>query len=428
MACTAHPMASRSGPDAGEDAPMQDAPPDSDMALPLPGEDATDLPTDDRLPTPDVADAAVDRRDSEADLFPGVDGGLALVSWIQSVGGTPVRVLKKDKYVFLGDWEDMVGHVASTSGESGSIQTYDVSDPSLPVLRSTLFTPSDQIQDIAIDGPWLFAANDDQGLRILDISQPEALRSVTNRPRGYYATSVALTASATAAGRQVYALVGYLYNGGLDIHEVPEGGPIPDPVNYKSVELPKRCDVHQIQVREDRAFILASDGESLGCIEILNIARLPVLPTALGRLCLPFTTYGSLGEIRVSGDLVYFSASDHAGSPKKVGGLRVISMKDPAHPALIGSMDVLPSAGAIPWKGTGLAVDGKEVFFLTPAGLQVIDVSDPSHPVLGPFAPYPAVFGTCQGGTAIVEGNLLYVGAYCRPPGGRGGLAIYRRH
>jgi len=293
-------------------------------------------------------------------------------------------------------------------------------------LRSTLFTPSDQIQDLAIEGQWLFAANDAQGLRLVDISQPEALRSVTNRVSlaGEFATSVAVTVRPTDAGQQLYAFAGYLYGGALDIHAVPDGGPIPDPVHYTSAALPSRCDVYQIQIRDDRAYLLTGDGGSQGYVEILDIAQLPAVPKVLGRLSLPFASTGGIGDIRLSGDLLYFSASDHSSHG---GGLRVINVADPTQPALVASLDLTPNAGNIPWKGTGLALAGNQVFFMTGSGVQVIDVSAPTQPVLGTFAPFPAAFGVCQGGTAVAEADLLYVGAYCYPPNGQGGLAIYRR-
>ena len=376
----------------------------------------------------DSPDVGVDRpTDSEA----GSNASLELVSWIQSVGGTPIRVLKRDQYVFLGDWENRPQIAPTGSVEDGSIQTYTVADPLQPLCGPTLFTPGDQIQDLAIEGPWLFAANDAQGLRLVDISNPFNLKSVAARSGdGQYATSVAVTVRVTDASQQLYAFVGYLYNGGLEVHAVPEGGPIPAPVRYTSAALPGRCDVYQILVRDDRAYILAGDGASLGCVEILDISQLPAVPTALGRLCFPFSTYGSIGDIRLSGDLLYFSASDYSGASGlgHVGGLRIIDVQNPAQPALVGSLDLPPAAGTIPWKGTGLAVAGQEVFFIGPSGVRVIDVSTPASPALRSSAPFPTAFGVCQGGTAVMDADLLYVGAYCSTPGGRGGLAIYQRH
>jgi hypothetical protein len=348
------------------------------------------------------------------------------VSFIQSVGGTPIRVLKRDQYVFLGDWENRPQTTPSTSTNDGSIQTYDVSDPLHPVLKSTLFTPGDQIQDLAINGQWLFAANDALGLRLVDISDPTALKSVTNRVNGsLFATSVAVTARGTDASRQLYAFAGYLYGGALDIHAVPDGGPIPAPVHYTSAVLTSRCDVNQVQVQDDRAYLLDSDGQSVDYVEILDISQLPAVPTALGRIRLPVASYGNIGDIRLSGDLLYFSASDHS---THVGGLRIINVQDPTKPALVGSLDLPPKTGAIDWKGTGLAVAGQEVYFITSSGVQVIDVSTPSSPALRTFAAFPTAFGVCQGGTAVKDADLLYVGAHCTTPGGQGGLAIYRRH
>jgi hypothetical protein len=420
-------------PDTQPEPDTQPPPPDANAAdagsdSPPPDADAADAGSD----RPDVADGTIDRYDAGVDQAPevGADGGLELVAWIQSVGGTPVRVLKQNQYVFLGDWENGVAPATSARSQDGSVQTYEVGDPRAPVLRSTLFTPAHQVHDLAINGQWLYVANDLLGLRLVDISQPAALRSVSNRVNGnLYATSVAVTVRGTDASRQLYALVGYLYDGGLDIHAVPDGGPIPDPVHYTSASLSSRCDVNQVQVRDDHAYILASNGETQGYLEILDISRLPTAPPALGRLSLPFASHGGVGDIRLSGDLLYLSTGDYSNpAATHVGGLRIINVRDPTQPALVGSLDLPPSAGSIPWKGTGLALGAKEVFFITSSGVQVLDVSTPSAPARRTFASFPTAFGVCQGGTAVWEADLLYVGAYCRPPTGQGGLAIYRRY
>jgi hypothetical protein len=74
------------------------------------------------------------------------------------------------------------------------------------------------------------------------------------------------------------------------------------------------------------------------------------------------------------------------------------------------------------------SVAGQEVYVLTSSGVKVIDVSTPSRPTLRNTAAFPTAFGDCQGGTAVIEADLLYVGAYCQPTSrGRGGLAVYRR-
>lgn len=76
----------------------------------------------------DRPDAGMDRS-SNSDL--GAGASLELVSWMQSVGGTPIRVLKRDQHIFLGDWENRPQIAPSGSVEDGSIQTYDVTDPLL---------------------------------------------------------------------------------------------------------------------------------------------------------------------------------------------------------------------------------------------------------------------------------------------------------
>lgn len=347
--------------------------------------------------------------------------GLELLSSIPSVNGTPVRVLRQDQYVYLGDWNNQ----SNAGALDGSVQAYDVADVSRPARLATLFTPGQEVQDLALDGRWLFVANDAWGLRIVDVGHPDDLRSITNRSNGgLYATSVAVARQAATGQRHV--LVGYLYGGALDIHAVPDGGPIPEPVHYTSSSFPGRCDVHRIEVRGDRAYILASDGSTRACIEVLDLSALPAVPAVLGRYCYSFAEYGNIGDLRVAGDLVFLSAADHLRTVS-AGGLRIVSIEDERRPTLVGSLD-LPSTGAVEWRGAGMALGvASEVFFLTSKGVQVVDVSAPATPTAQGFAPYPDTFGECQGGTAVVEGDFLFVGAYCKSPGGRGGLAVYRR-
>lgn len=435
-ACNSHPLGLRKPQVTTINPPSEDAMPGI-----TPDGGAPDVGPDVGLRVPDAIDAVkipADARDLAAQPYDtrvdvpdiGATNALELLSWVQSVGGTPIRVLKNGTYVYLGDWANKAGGGPGTF-DDGSLQTYLVTDPLLPVLKNTLFTPGHEMQDLAIVRRWLFAANDAHGLRLVDIGWPESLQSLDNRGRtsstgaSLYATSVAVTTRAAGSERQDYALVGYLYGGGLDIHLVPEGGPIPDPIHYTSTALPTRCDIHQIQVKGDRAFLLASNGSNQMFVEILDLSPLPALPTVLGRLSLPMASHGGIGDIRLSGDLLYFSASEVTGASPHAGGLRIISVADASNPTLVGTLD-LP-LGNIPWKGTGLTVAGTQVFTMSPQGVLLIDVGKPASPSLQGLTPYPSAFGTCQGGTAVADADLLYVGAYCEPPNGQGGLAIYRR-
>jgi hypothetical protein len=372
--------------------------------------DPIDLRGPDRVP-----DVGVDRG---PDLQP--SSSLELVSWVSSPGGLPIRVLEQNQVVYLGDWEM---RTSAASGNPGGIHTYDVSDPTRPIHMSTISTPPDEVQDLAIQDHRLVVANDALGLRVVDISDPARIRSIANRSNGSrFATAVAATIQSSGGIDQLYALAGYLYGGGMAIYEMASDGTIPTPDIYYSEKFPRRCDVHQIQVRDSRAYILASDGESNACLEILDLTRLPGTPTAIGRACFAFSAMGGIGDIRVAGDYVYYSASDYSRSGQS-GGLRIFDVRDPKAPVLAGRLD-LP-AGSIDWKGTGLAVANNTVYFVTSTGVLAIDVTSPSQPFVRAKAPFPTVFGPCQGGTAAFDAGLLYVGAYCRT-NLRGGLAIYR--
>jgi hypothetical protein len=437
-ACNSHPLVSRR-PQVDVVNPASDG---GNAGITLDG-GGPEVRLDEDLRAPDVSNAtevqseqkdlAADRVEAASEVPDvGVTTGLELLSWAQSVGGMPIRVLKQSHYVYLGDWANLARFDLDPSSQSGSIQSYEVVDPLQPVRLSTLFTSGQEMQDMAIARRWLFAANDAFGIRLVDIARPESLQSVTNRARtsssgaSLFATAVAVTTRATMEVRQDYVFVGYLYGGGLDIHLVPDGGPLPTPIHYSSTALPSRCDVHQIQIQGDRAYLLTSNGENQMFVEILDLSPLPALPTVLGRVSLPMAIHGGIGDLRLSGDMLYFSASHFAGASSHAGGLRIINVADATNPVLVGSLDLSPS-GNVPWKGTGLAVAGNRAFYLASAGVQIIDVSTPASPTARALVPFPSAFGTCLGGTAVMDDDLLYVGATCEPPSGQGGLAIYRR-
>lgn len=392
------------------DSGIVDAPPD---------EAAVDGTGDLNPATPDVRDAAENLADTPLDP-PAV---LELLSATSSIGGTPIRLVKRDRYVVLGDWD-----IRNAENGEGSIQIYDVADPAHPSYVSALTTTNQEVQDLALDGDRLYVANDAWGLRVVDLSDPKNPTTISTRRDGSYGHSVVVGPRSANGGSTV--LLGYTYSGGLSAYAMADGD-IPQPFTYQpSLVTPEATvtNVEQIVVSGDSAYVLVSDGWTRACLEILRASK----PTLLypRKLCLPFDQNGLPGDIRVQGQFLYYAAAFHPGnsaSPTNPGGLRIINLVDPADPKMVGSLDLRPRAGGILWRGTGLAVDGPRVFLVGNTAVHVIDVSTPTAPRLLGSYPFPSSFGECQGGTALVEGNLVYVGAHCKPTGGRGGLLIYRR-
>ncbi len=424
------------GPDQGsadkpEPAPDVADPADADADA---AEDARDAVANQHA---DSRDADEDKGDALADLpsDAAVDGAgdaaanpvesgdltsLELLSQTRSLGGMPMRVVKHDRYIVLGDW-----HLTVDSSSDGSIQIYDVADPSGPTLVSSLATAGEEVHDLALYGDRLYVANDVWGLRVVDISIPTRPASLGTRSDGTYAHSIAIVPPTDG---EPVVLLGYLFVGGVQAYGMAQASVLRPFLYEPSLVTPHATATHieQLGVAGEFAYAWVSDGLSQACLEILHASQ-PSLAQPR-KLCLPFVQNGVPGDSRVQGRFLYlatsFAALDAGNNP---GGLRIIDLVDPANPTVVGGLDLPPSPSRIPWRGTGLATDGAHVFLVGHTGVHIIDVSVPSSPRLLRTQPFPASLGECQGGFALLDGNMLYVGAYCAPPEGHGGLLVYRR-
>jgi hypothetical protein len=440
--CVAKPSCSAAPRDAGRDmepdwgadlhpeaAPEPDA---RDSAEEVAADVALDK-TEDRLASDametgpsNMADTAAQVYDSQIDQE-NIDGGrsLALLSAIRSAGGTPVRVVKQGSMIALGEW-DLDGQA---DDGRGSMQLYDVSDPSAPAKLGQFDTADQEVQDVAVVGNRVYLANDLLRFRIVDISDPKrpALLQDTG-VGGTYAHSITML---NRADTGLAALVGYHGSGELFIYGLNGASTVttflpPD----TSPRSDYRRNLEAVVARDNRAYILASDGEAQIRLDALDITQLDKEPVVLGSLRLSAASYGwAPSNLVLSGDLLYWPASDYYYNStfSGPGGLRIISVADPGQPKLVGRYDLAKKIGAgISWKGTGIAVQGNTAFVVGQSVVYLFDVSNPAAPSLVNSVPTPSEFGACQGGTVTAEGDLVYVGVYCLRTNGWGGLAIYR--
>lgn len=104
-------------------------------------------------------------------------------------------------------------------------------------------------------------------------------------------------------------------------------------------------------------------------------------------------------HVAISGTLAYVAAGG--------GGLQVVSVADPAHPALVGGLDTLGYAEDV-------AVSGHVAYLADgPYGLRALDVSDPAHP-----AEIGSAYTMRYAYAVAVSGHLAYLAA------GGAGLAV----
>lgn len=377
------------------------------------------------------ADAAVvDSAPAPADAgTAGLEAGPTLpapgfVGAAPTVLGSPVASALVGDVLYVADWgrpEPMLNRW------TGNVQAYDISDPTRPRRLSEFQTCCDEVGDLAVSADRLFVANDALGLHVFDLAVPSHPASTAMRLDGSYAHSLSLATLPTAQGSRLHAFVGHIYNGALAIYDVTEAtGSLPPPVSYRSPD-PAARDVNDVQVEGTHAFLLVGDGGADFRLEVLHLGLPSLAPARIGSLPLPAYVYGGLGELRVSGSIVYYSSSDsyRDGMLAASGGLRVIDVSDPLTPRLVGSLD-LPEMGFLSYKGAGLDVARGRAFVVGSTALHVLDVSSPDRPVkLTSFA-LPPEFVNCDGGRVVVRDNLAFVTAGSTDdPNSRGGIAVF---
>jgi hypothetical protein len=136
-----------------------------------------------------------------------------------------------------------------------------------------------------------------------------------------------------------------------------------------------------IAVNGDFAYV--ADG--YGGLRVISIAD-PAHPTEVGYCDTPGWAHG----VEVSGNYAYVADYD--------SGLRVISIADPAHPVEVSHFDT-------PGLACGVAVNEDRVYVADDtAGLRIISVADPAHPVeVGHFDTQDRAWGiVARGDTAHV--------------------------
>lgn len=254
-------------------------------------------------------------------------------------------------------------------------------------------------------GNYLYIIQEDSGLRVVDISQPQQPVA-----RGGFATS-GYSAGLSAWGS--YVLIGTTPSNGLIS--------IVDVSNPDSLLLVSSFTVdggpYAIQTKGNLALISYRNFEGLDIYDLSNIQN----PTHLKRVYLGnFSNIyiGTIASLEFIGDLVYLAGSS---------GFLVLNIADPVNPVSVGSLD-LPSV----WQrklqivGTKAYVAGSAVGNQQGSDIQVIDISDPTQLRLveayeAPGTTYGLAHSSNHlfvGGTSgiVVSSSALQVPLANRPP------------
>ena len=289
--------------------------------------------------------------------------------------------------------DDSVGYVGAVelSGDllwawDGALKAFDVSDPAVPRLLSTLDLGGITYEMFYRDG-LLHLARWDQGLTLVDVSDPEhptvtgtavetfhadgvfvsgTTAYVAQRWRGLAVVDVSDPANPERVGwagspgqaRDVAlsAGVAWVADGPAGLVAVD----VSDPASSRVVgQLPMDGEPIAVAVSGSRAFV----GDGAGRLSVVDVGS-PGSPVLLGSISLA----GAITDVAVRGSTVFATAGS--------GGLHIVDVSDPDDPRLLASYR---SSGAV----YGVEVVGEYAFLAAwQEGLHVVDLGDLRNPRL----------------------------------------------
>ena len=256
----------------------------------------------------------------------------------------------------------LAGDLAVISlGEQG-LRVVDISQPSAPRLTGSVETVIG-VYDVDVEGDMAYAVTWEHGLRIVDMTEP-----MSPIERGFYDPPAWVQAVAVSDG------IAYVCEADLQILDVsdPERPQplarwdVPDPDGGSSENT-----ALDVWVDGDTSY-LSSSTLPLVVLDVSN----PEEPRELGRL----EGGGVGGQLFVEDGLAYVASGWE--------GLRIVDLHDPEHPTELGvyrdpgwTYDATRPGGL--WAAQDVWVDGDTAFIAAADdGLHIVDVSDAGRPRL----------------------------------------------
>jgi len=200
-----------------------------------------------------------------------------------------------------------------------------------------------QARSVAVAGNYAYLANDDDGLRIYEISDPTNPLSIGHTNNGSFSRGVAVS------GDYVYLAN---FSDGLRIYDVS------DPTTPMNIgHTNDGGSAWSVVVSGDYAYLADTD-DGLQIFDVSN----PADPQLVGQT----NSGGFARDVAVSGDHAYVAGHS--------GGLFVYYISDPTNPVGIGQTNNGGTA-------LGVAVSGDYLYLANGSdGLRVYDVSNPANP------------------------------------------------
>jgi len=230
-------------------------------------------------------------------------------------------------------------------GEEG-VQILDISDPANPVVAGG-FTTNGQVTDVAVDGNYAYVTSIFDSFRIFDITDPTGVTQVAR----YNAIDIAQ--GVDVAGGYAYVAAGsaglVVVNVGVPSSPQPGG------------QIKGTGYARDVLVRGGYAYV--ADGYGDPTIFVANVTD-PSTPTKAGG----FQTPGEAYALDMAGSALFVATWDK--------GLYLLNVGNPAAPALLGSVDT-------PGRAVDVAVANGFAFVADDwGGWRKINVADPAHPAI----------------------------------------------
>ena len=283
----------------------------------------------------------------------------------------------------------MIGNYAYVAdanlGAGAGLKIIDVSNTTYPTLAGSIDTYS--ANGVAVNGNFAYVADAQEGLKIISVQMPKLYGIPQEEDSGII--NIKIVADDGKGG-----WISDIFT--LDVQHAPV---LANPISDQTVNVGEMFNftvpvtAFNDADRDMLSYnIKLADGSPLPeWLKVETISR----PSLLNSYNTPGSAYG----VAVVNDIAYV-ADD-------TGGLRILNVKDPATPSLLGQCGL----GCSLTFARGLAVSGNTSYVVDNNSLRIINVGDPANPsYLGSYATI------CKG--VAVSGNIAYVA------GGSSGLQI----
>ncbi|MDA7655220.1 pentapeptide repeat-containing protein, partial [Akkermansiaceae bacterium] len=246
--------------------------------------------------------------------------------------------------------DDAAMSYAVTENTNGAMVTTSV-NTDVFVLKGSYRNGGGYAGEVVVDGNYAYVADGQQGLTVVNVSDPESPTLAGNYDPGWDIGDVAISGG--------YA---YLANQSGGVRVVS----IADPSNPTEVaQYITAGSARGIDVSGNYAYV--ADGSGLVILDVSN----PSAPVLVGTSNTPDFAY----RVDVEGG--------HAYVADRAGGLQIVDISDPSSPQIVGSYSTQAGSNWSTGAAWGVKVEGGYAYMAASgAGLIIVDVSNPANPVL----------------------------------------------